>query len=482
MYEKAKSSWIKHLDFTILDILCLEAAYLLSFMFRDIWIFKIGMPADKLSVSPMNNPFYRQIGLVLVGMDLLLVFFRQCYKDILRRGFFQEFKNVVAQNTFILGMVLMYLYVTQTAIDFSRSVFLVTWALGIVFMYGVRLSWKHWIRRKVMADQNLPKLLLLTTRKLAEECVRKIRERRYNEFHLAGVVILDEDLEGHKICGEQIVASSDTMFDYALSNVVDAVLFSENLEDWQRELYIYRFLSMGQTVHVDLNKVSAELPNKIVQPLGNFTVMTTSIKTVDVRHLLVKRIMDIIGGAIGCIVALLAAIPLFPIIKIQAPGPLFFTQTRVGKNGRKFKIYKFRSMYVDAEQRKAELMKQNEMQGQMFKMVNDPRIFPAGRFIRKYSIDELPQFYNILKGDMSLVGTRPPTVDEYENYDLHHKVRLSIKPGLTGLWQISGRSDIKDFDEVVRLDEKYIEDWNIGMDIKIILKTIGVVLGAKGSM
>ena len=160
---------------------------------------------------------------------------------------------------------------------------------------------------------------------------------------------------------------------------------------------------------------------------------------------------------------------------------MFFAQVRVGKNGRQFKFYKFRSMNVNAEEQKKELMAQNEMDGHMFKMANDPRIFPIGKFMRKYSIDELPQFWNILKGDMSLVGTRPPTVEEFENYDLKHKARLGIKPGLTGMWQVSGRSDIKDFEEVVGLDTYYIAHWDLGLDIKILLKTIKVVVTGRGS-
>lgn len=173
---------------------------------------------------------------------------------------------------------------------------------------------------------------------------------------------------------------------------------------------------------------------------------------------------------------------LAPIIYIQSPGPIFFSQWRVGKNGRRFKIYKFRSMYTDAEERKKELMSQNKMNGLMFKMDEDPRIFPAGHIIRKFSLDEFPQFWNVLKGDMSLVGTRPPTVDEFEQYEEHHRIRLSIKPGITGLWQVSGRSDITDFEEVVQLDNQYIVNWSLKLDIKIMLKTIGVVLGAKGSV
>ena len=192
--------------------------------------------------------------------------------------------------------------------------------------------------------------------------------------------------------------------------------------------------------------------------------------------------MDILGGIVGLMITGVLFLIFAPIICIQSPGPVFFSQIRVGKNGRKFRIYKFRSMYMDAEERKKELMEQNKMNGLMFKMDDDPRVIPIGKFIRKYSIDEFPQFWNVLKGDMSLVGTRPPTVDEYEQYDPHHKVRLSIKPGLTGMWQVSGRSDITDFEEVVGLDDQYIREWSIRLDIRILFQTVGAVLKSRGSV
>lgn len=144
-------------------------------------------------------------------------------------------------------------------------------------------------------------------------------------------------------------------------------------------------------------------------------------------------------------------------------------------------MYKFRSMYIDAEERKKELMDQNEVQGLMFKMDKDPRITRVGNFIRKTSIDELPQFWNVLRGDMSLVGTRPPTEDEFEQYNIFYRRRLSITPGLTGMWQVSGRSDIKDFEDVVKLDLKYIDEWSLMQDVKIMLQTVGVVLFRRGS-
>ena len=168
-------------------------------------------------------------------------------------------------------------------------------------------------------------------------------------------------------------------------------------------------------------------------------------------------------------------------VKREDGGPAIFAQDRVGENGRIFKFYKFRSMRVDAEEIKKNLMAQNQMSGGMFKMDNDPRITKIGHFIRKTSLDELPQFWNVLKGDMSLVGTRPPTLDEYESYTPEQKRRLSFKPGITGLWQVSGRSEITDFDEVVKLDVAYMDGWTIWRDIKILLKTIKVVVMKDGA-
>ena len=246
---------------------------------------------------------------------------------------------------------------------------------------------------------------------------------------------------------------------------------------------------MGIVVHVGMGFLPENLPNAFMERIGEADAITASINTATGWQLSVKRITDIVGAIVGLAIMGVAFIFVAPIIKKQSPGPVFFKQKRVGKNGRTFYIYKFRSMYMDAEERKKELMAQNEMQGLMFKMDNDPRIIGSekgpgkgiGNFIRKTSIDELPQFWNILKGDMSLIGTRPPTVNEYEQYDLHHKIRLSMKPGLTGMWQVSGRSDITDFEEVVRLDTEYIEHWSIGLDLKILFKTIKVVFEGEGS-
>ena len=174
------------------------------------------------------------------------------------------------------------------------------------------------------------------------------------------------------------------------------------------------------------------------------------------------------NGLLTCIITPFVALA----IKIDSPGPVFFSQTRIGKNGRRFKIWKFRSMYIDAEERKKELQAQNEIKGLMFKMEHDPRITRVGDFIRKTSIDETPQFFNIFLGDMSLVGTRPPTEDEFEKYNGYYRRRMSITPGLTGMWQVSGRSDIQDFEEIVKLDLEYIDNWSLTLDLKILFQKL----------
>ncbi len=235
---------------------------------------------------------------------------------------------------------------------------------------------------------------------------------------------------------------------------------------------------MGVTVHIYMEEAYHSLPNRSISNVFGYNVLTTTISPISFRQSLLKRMIDILGGLVGCVLTAIITVIIGPIIFIKSPGPIFFSQIRVGKRGRQFKIYKFRSMYMDAEKRKAELMAQNKISdGMMFKIDDDPRsIKGIGHFIRRTSLDEFPQFWNVLKGDMSIVGTRPPTADEYARYSPHHKRRLTMQPGITGLWQVSGRSSITDFEEVVRLDTRYIENWSLDLDLKIILKTIKNVI------
>ncbi len=195
----------------------------------------------------------------------------------------------------------------------------------------------------------------------------------------------------------------------------------------------------------------------------------------------VKRFLDILGAIVGLALTALICIPIVIAIKLDSPGPIFFGQTRLGWMGKPFKIWKFRSMYVDAEARLKELLDHNQSDGKTFKMDNDPRITRVGRFLRKSSLDELPQFWNVLKNEMSLVGTRPPTPNEVDIYEVPEWQRLDVKPGMTGEWQVNGRSSIRNFEDIIKLDLRYQRNWSLMYDLKLIIKTILVVFNHKDS-
>ncbi|MGN0142786.1 MAG: sugar transferase [Roseburia sp.] len=468
MYKKEKRSWTKHLDFTILDIICLQLAFMVSYWLR------LGFS------SPYRNPLYERLAVVQIMIEICIIFFMEPYKNILRRNKVQELKSVIANCTMVFLGIVLWLYVTKQSLGYSRQVLLVFWPLAIFFSYGAHVVQKRIVRRRYFSDRVRLVMIVVTTSDLVENCIRDFEANKYRDYKVRGIVLTDVDRKGDTIRDIPVVANASDFLDYVQTNVVDEVFINEDSISTS-EAMAEQLVEMGVTVHYRLVHESKLMPNKAVEKMGRYMVMTSSMHIATPRQLFIKRCMDIVGSLVGLLLTGIAFVIFAPQIKHQSPGPVFFSQIRVGKNGRPFKIYKFRSMNVNAEEQKKELMAQNEMEGLMFKMEDDPRVFPIGKFMRKYSIDELPQFWNILKGDMSLVGTRPPTVDEFQHYEKHHRARLGIKPGLTGMWQVSGRSDIKDFEEVVKLDTEYISNWNLSMDIRILFKTVEVVIKGRGA-
>ncbi|MBJ8325399.1 sugar transferase [Streptococcus pacificus] len=279
-----------------------------------------------------------------------------------------------------------------------------------------------------------------------------------------------------------LLRNFDELRDFLADNEVNEILVSyaarEEFFSIQNKLY-----EIGIPVSICLTDPTQDnFSSLILNKSGSLITLTHSLNYSDFINLFLKRVFDIIFSIIGLILTFIVALFIYPIIQKQSKGPLLFKQVRIGANGKKFQMYKFRSMYLDAESKKKELMQKNELNTDlMFKIDEDPRIFPFGKIIRSWSIDELPQFINVLKGDMSIVGTRPPTLEEYKKYKLHHFKRLVMKPGITGMWQVSGRSNIKNFEKVVELDAFYIRNWSLKLDLKIILKTFKVVLNRSGS-
>lgn len=471
MYKKRKKSWVKHLDFLLVDVICLEVAFFISFRL------KLG---NLSYLSPIIREYYIRLAVILFLIDVCIVFLFESYTGILRRNKVQELRAVIIHCTTVFAGITVYLWGTKQSEIYSRQIIMVFWGLSIFLEYFGRCLWKIYIRQRMIRGKRFSKLIVITENRYAEECIREFQQDRYKEFEVTGVVVVDKNREGEDIYGVPVVASANTCLEYIRANVVDEVFINGNTRE-SSEALANELLELGVTVHFSLVHESKLMPNKLVEKCGKYMVLTSSMKIATTRQLFIKRSMDIIGSLIGLFLAGIAFVIFAPIVKKQSPGPIFYAQTRIGKNGRRFKFYKFRTMIVGADTMKKDLMDKNEMQGLMFKMEDDPRIFKIGKVMRKFSVDELPQFWNVLKGDMSLVGTRPPTEEEFEQYELHHKARLGIKPGLTGMWQVSGRSDIKDFEEIVALDTQYISNWSLGMDIRILFRTVLVVLTGKGS-
>lgn len=483
MYKRESGGWLKHYDFLLLDMICLQIAFLLSFVV-------LGR-----GFNPYSHILYRKMALYLELADVVVVFSFNSFSGVLKKGYYRNFVSTVQHSAIVFALSVLYLFLSKEGQLYSRLSLVITFVLYIFITYAVRELRKREMRKQ-METGSKQSLFIVTTEDIAGQVVDKMMKNNYARYRMAGMAVIDTEAVGQTINGVNVVADALTAVDYVCQNWVDEVLIViSDSQPYPKEL-IDQLTETGVTVHLNLAKtLNMSGKKQFVEQIGPYTVLTTTMNYASARQLLVKRVIDILGGLVGCLLTAIIFIFVAPAIYISSPGPVFFAQERVGKNGKTFKMYKFRSMYVDAEARKAELMKDNKLEdGKMFKMDFDPRVIGnkilpdgtkktgIGDFIRRTSLDEFPQFFNVLKGDMSIVGTRPPLVSETELYELHHYARLSIKPGITGLWQVSGRSDITDFEEVVRLDREYIDNWNVGMDIKILLKTVAVVLKKDGSM
>ena len=358
------------------------------------------------------------------------------------------------------------------------SLYNLLWIVGcntlfiLVLNLFIRKVWKFLSHMKKYTQR----ILLVTTRARVERVLKQLST--YDYGYVSAVSIVDDE---HFESSNFTIVTLDNLVTYATRSVVDQVVINLPSESFLIADFVSRFETMGLPVAVNIAALDfVTNSEKAIQQFGDSSVVNFSTTFYRSSDIALKRVIDIIGSLVGLIICGLVSIFLVPLIKRDG-GPAIFVQDRVGRNGRVFKFYKFRSMRVDAEEIKKELMSQNQMQGGMFKIENDPRITKIGHFIRKTSLDELPQFWNVLKGDMSLVGTRPPTLDEYMKYTPEQKRRLSFKPGITGLWQISGRSNITNFDDVVKLDVTYLDGWTIWKDIEILLKTIKVVFMKDGA-
>lgn len=435
-------------------------------------------------VSVFEYPSFKLFSTVLFIELLFLNLLTGINRGILNRGIYREGLKAFQETLFVLSGLILILFWFHMIDETKRLIFLYFSIVFCYLDYIARIIIKRYVFKVFNQSKFSQKVLIVTESENARNIIRNLD----NSFDWTKQVVgicLDNCEEHKQIRKKKVVCSFDTLLSYVTKHSIDELFIFVSDDDLNKiKGSLSKIEESGVKVNISINfEMFDYLPNSFVRydKIGPYQCISVSRNNISYRSRISKFLLDYLGGVVGFCIFVVAYIILAPLIKIDSKGPVLFKQQRVGRNGRIFNCYKFRSMVADAESKKNSLMAQNEMKGLMFKMDNDPRITKLGRFIRKTSLDELPQFINVLKGDMSLVGTRPPTVDEFNNYEPKHKARVSMVPGLTGLWQVSGRSNIKNFEDVVKLDMEYIDNWSILLDIKIILKTVAIVLFCKGA-
>lgn len=435
--------------------------------------------------------FFNQVDLdvlfsVVAVIHVAAFYVMRVYDGFYRRDRYQEALLSVKYNLILIVISIFLGFSMKNEMFTSRLVMGYFFVLNTCFIWMIHVFIRNWERVFHLNIRQKTSLLIVTTEDKIDEVLFRFQHSKEVRWEIVGMVLLGKECKDENRWDIPVISSEgDAYLEYATQHVVDEVFIHVD-EIQKQEVFLKNMIleleKMGVVISLSLDLFNLDQHGKKqIYSLEQYHVVAFSSRLFDYRMVILKRLMDIVGALVGLLITLVVGIVLAPFLLLESKGPLIFCQNRVGVNGRIFKFYKFRSMYADAEERKKELMSKNEIQGLMFKMEHDPRITKVGAFIRKTSIDELPQFWNVLKGDMSLVGTRPPTVDEYERYNYYQKRRISFRPGITGLWQISGRSDIKNFDEVVKLDLEYIDNWSLWLDLKIILKTVVHVFRGSGA-
>jgi exopolysaccharide biosynthesis polyprenyl glycosylphosphotransferase len=425
-------------------------------------------------------PRYLFILYTVIPVWALLFWFTGLYRSHRTIPFAREageILKVVAGGGFSLALLL---FLTKSGPEISRFFILLFLVLNALFLMAHRLAVRGMSRAVRRKGYNFRNILIVGTDRRARNFEETIL--RHPWWGIIPTGFIEPDGEEPEVDRSRVLGKIGDLPRLLEETVVDEVIFV--VSPTRLGLLEETFLlceELGIRTRVVMEYLPRQMAKVFVEMVEGVPVLTFTTAPIDATSLLVKRILDVTLSllllALASPLMLLAAL----LVKLTSPGPVLFRQVRCGLNGRNFTLFKFRSMYRDAEERRKDLAHLNVMDGPVFKAPNDPRITPVGRLLRSFSLDELPQLWNILRGDMSFVGPRPPVPQEVREYQRWQRRRLSMKPGLTGLWQVSGRNTV-DFDTWMKLDLEYIDTWSLWLDVRIILRTIPTVLSRRGAM
>lgn len=453
-----------------LDVATLIGAFILAFYLRRI----------AGTVGYLHD--YDWLLLFAIPFWIILLNHFKLYESLRLRTYFDIAKALFNVH-FIGGIALAAILFLLDPHHYSRILFGSFILINFTAMLAVKLLIKMILAHFRRRGFNYRNILIVGTGPGALKIGEIISEHGEWGLNVVGLAEIDDKTSAVTANSFPVVGSVRDLISICKERMIDEVIFALEKESLDKfEELLQGLQELGMTIRVVLDYLPQNSSKSEVSLYNNeLPVLTYSNISLNYNQQLAKRFLDIIGALVGLALTVLMLPFIALAIKLDSPGPVFFCQPRVRENGRRFMCWKFRTMCLDAEEQKKKLMALNEMKGAMFKLAADPRVTSVGRFLRKTSLDEFPQFWNVLLGEMSLVGTRPPTPEEVENYQNWHRKRISIKPGITGLWQVSGRNRVQDFDEVVRLDIIYIETWTIWLDLRIILKTPLVMLSRDGA-
>jgi exopolysaccharide biosynthesis polyprenyl glycosylphosphotransferase len=424
---------------------------------------------------------------LLIWVGLLSYF--GMYKSSRLRSIPESFGSIL--KAAVVGFIVFgsYVFILRMQEDISRLLIGFTFTVATLFLCLEKSAFVFIFRILSKRDKSFKsalivfrRIIIVGTGKRARTFIELIKNNPGWNIRIVGLIDMDIVKKGEKINGQEVIGTLDDIPQLIQDNIIDEIVFIVP-RSWLNKIEdIMLFCeNAGLKVHLAVNLFDLKFSRAKQTDLHGFPLLAFESTPEKLGHLFFKRIVDFILSGIALVILAPVFLIIAVIVKVISEGPVFYKQLRCGLYGRKFMFYKFRTMIKDAESQLSDLQKYNEMSGPVFKMTNDPRVTTIGKWLRKYSIDEMPQLWNVLKGDMSLVGPRPPLPHEVENYDNWQRRRLSMRPGITCLWQISGRNEIADFKEWMKLDLEYIDKWSLGLDVKILLKTIPVVLFGIGA-
>lgn len=425
------------------------------------------------------------VGLLVLVMGWVIIFNSIIHYDANRFTTLTSSIWAIIKATTCSAFVL---FVIGTSLSISKlpsEVILLFWASTTLAGIASRIVLRGVLTEVRKSGFNCRQVVFVGTDAHAQGLAREIEGHKELGCRVVGFIGEDEKAIGQPVSASAnwpVVGSIAHIKEFLETKSVDEAIICLSVKENFSQ--IYRVFELCRELGVVVRLIPSESDLQVlsrlqIESFGDFRVVTFFREKL-LWQLLAKRIMDLLISAIALLILSPLMIATALMVKFTSPGPVFFVQERIGMNRRKFKLLKFRSMVADAEARKQELAALNEMDGPVFKVKNDPRVTPVGRFIRKTSIDELPQLINVLKGEMSLVGPRPPLPSEVDQYEWLHRRRLSIKPGITCLWQVNGRNTVT-FGRWMEMDKEYVENWSIWLDIKILARTLPVVLLRHGA-